>query len=502
MTRDVGARIPINDLPYILPEKGMNFNMKKSIIRIGCFIIILGIVLLYVNRVFKFKYGDGIYGVTKFYELEDDTVDVLILGSSHAFEDFNTGVLWNEYGIASYILAGSVQPMWNTYYYLKEALKTQTPELIVLEGFCVNRDQEFIDDSRIIKNTYGLKWSLDKLNAIKISSPKERWMEFIPEYTQYHTRYTELSKADFYSNQGNPLYEDWKGFGCAMATTSLEAIDVSGVENRNPLFEKSEEYYRKTIELAQENNIPIVVVISPYAGINENTSSLYNTASDIAAEYGVDFINCNLFLGEIGINYATDAADTNHLNYKGNQKFSHYIGRLLKDSYAISDRREDPKYVSWQRNADYISQMIYNQELREMTDIHVISEKILNKDYRLIISVDGNCNTADESLQFFYSAVEIMNDGTNGIWYRDNINGIMWSSSYETTEKYITDSTHDFGMKRTIDEEGIYSNQIIVDNKEYKKVENGINIVVYDTITETVADSFGVNLDDGYNIVR
>lgn len=478
--------------------------MKKSnaVIRIGCFIIILGIVLLYVNRIFEFKYIDGIYDVTKFYELEDDTVDVLILGSSHAFVDFNTGILWNEYGIASYILGGSIQPMWNTYYYLKEALKAQTPELIVLEGYCVTWNEEFIDDSRIIKNTYGLKWSPDKLNAIMISSPEERWLEFIPEYVQYHARYAELSKKDFYKNQGNSLYDDWKGFHCSMVTTPLETLDVSGVETRNLLYEKSEEYYRKTIELAQENKIPIVVVISPYASINEYESSQYNMASDIAAEYGVDFIDCNRYLSEIGIDYSVDAADGDHLNYKGNQKYSQYIGKILKDYYAISDRREDPKYVSWQRNADYISQIIYNQELREMTDFHVISEKILNEDYRLIISVDGNCTTADEAMQFFYLTVGIMNDNTNGIWYRDNTNGVVWNSSSETAEKYVTISSHDFGMKRTVDEEGIFSNRIIVDNQEYKKVENGINVVVFDTITETVADSFGINLDDGYSIVR
>lgn len=476
--------------------------MKKSIIRIGCFIVILGIVLLYVNHVFKFKYGDGIYIVTKFYELEDDTVDVLILGSSHAFENFNTGVLWNEYGMASYVLGGPIQPIWNTYYYLKEALKTQTPELIVLEGYCATKNEESINDAIIIDNTFGLKWSRDKLEAIKICSPKERWMEFVLEYTQYHMRYTELSKADFYTNQGNPLYEDWKGFICNMDTTPLESYDVTGIETRIPLYEKSEEYYRKTIELAQENNIPVVVVFSPYAGTNWNDASLCNAALDIAAEYDVDFIYCNCLLSEIGIDFLKDSADAAHLNYKGNQKFSQYIGKILKDNYAISDRREDPTYVSWQRNADYISQMIYNQELREMTDIHVISEKILNENYRLIISVDGNCTTADEPMQFFYSAVGILNDGTNGIWYRDNTSGITWSSSSETAEKYVTVSTHDFSMKRTADEEGTYSNQVIVDNQEYKKVENGINVVVYDMKTETVADSFGVNFDEGYNVVR
>ena len=69
--------------------------MKKSIIRIFCFCLILVLVLKYTNDIFKVKHGDGIYDLTKFYELKDNTVDLLILGSSHAFEDFNTGVLWN-----------------------------------------------------------------------------------------------------------------------------------------------------------------------------------------------------------------------------------------------------------------------------------------------------------------------------------------------------------------------------------------------------------------------
>lgn len=477
--------------------------MKKSIIRISCFILILCLVLVYSNRVFRVKYGDGIYDMTMFYELEDNTVDVLILGSSHAFEHFNTGILWNEYGMASYILAGSVQPMWNTYYYLKEALKTQTPELIVLEGNRITCGYEFADDSTIIKNTYGLKWSPDKLNSIKVSAPRERWSEFILEYTQYHTRYSELSKADFYKYQGNPLYEDWKGFGCNMVTTPLESMDVSGVDTRNELFEKTEEYYRKTIELAQENNIPIVVVVSPYAAVDEEVAALYNTSSDIASEYGVDFINCTLFPDEMGIDYSTDAADISHLNYKGSQKFTKYIGQVLKDNFMISDRRGDAVYASWQRNADYISQAIYNQELTELNDIRAICEKILNNNYRLFISVDGGFGTTDESMEFFCSTTGVVNNGLNGIWYRDNnTQGIDWYSQNEIAEKYIRTSAHDFCMRISADDAGNYHNQIIVDNIEYKKVANGVNVVVYDTVTETVVDSFGFDMDNEYKVIR
>lgn len=478
--------------------------MKKSIIRIMCFWIILGISLTLVNRVFKLKYTDGIYAAIKFYELEDNSVDVLILGSSHAFSHFNTATLWNEYGMAAYVFGASNQPMWNTYYYLKEALKTQKPELIILEGYRTNTFEKSIYgvDSEIIKSTYGLKWSMDKINALKVCAPNGKWKEFIPQFLQYHMRYKELSKEDFLKNQGNPFLKDWKGSGCNMVTTSVETVDVSGVENRIPLYEKTEEYYRKIIELAQENNIPIVVVISPHSDVNEEMEAIYNTAADIAKEYGVEFINCNLLLDDIGIDYTTDASDVSHLNWKGNQKFSRYIGACLKDKFAISDRRGDAEYLSWQRNADYISQMIYNKELTETSDLYSLINKISNENYWLFISVDGRCTAADEKLQFFYSAMGISNAATNGVWYRDNANGIKWCAQGECDEKYISTPAHDFCMKRWLDGNGHYNNQIIIDKNEYLKVGNGINIVVYDTVTESIVDCFGLNSDDNYNVVR
>ena len=71
-------------------------------------------------------------------------MDVLVLGSSHAFENINTGTLWDEYGMASYVLGGSRQPSLEyIYYYLKEALKTQRPELIVLEGYMLLYDADY-----------------------------------------------------------------------------------------------------------------------------------------------------------------------------------------------------------------------------------------------------------------------------------------------------------------------------------------------------------------------
>ena len=68
-----------------LPQK------TSSLLRIICFLIILLIIVHKVFYVLRFKNFDGIYNFEKFYQLEENSVDVLVLGSSHAYETFNTG---------------------------------------------------------------------------------------------------------------------------------------------------------------------------------------------------------------------------------------------------------------------------------------------------------------------------------------------------------------------------------------------------------------------------
>ena len=435
--------------------------MKKNIIRSGCFVILFILSLYFTNRVFSLKYNDGINGMTQFCKLPDNSVDVLILGSSHTFIDINTGTLWDEYGMASYILGGSVQPMWNTYYYLKEALKTQTPELIILEAFLTVHESDYSDDSRIIKNTYGMKWSKDKIDAIKVSAHEERWMEFLLDYTQYHNRYRELSKTDFLNNMGNAVFEDWKGFWCSMGTSQLEAPDVSRVNDRKSLNEKTEKYYRKTIELAQENDIPLLIVISPYL-ISEDHQMIFNRASDIADEYGVDFINYNLLSNDIGIDFTRDFADIDHLNYRGNQKYTKALAEYLSSNYQISDRRGDKKYQTWQDHADYISSLIGNQQLSEAVEVPELMQRIQNPDYVLFVSVDGNCSTADENLEVVFSSLGIPQNGEKGIWCFDNPAREVWTSGAEEFEKHFYLEYNDIYVARSYNSEmSDYINHII-----------------------------------------
>lgn len=474
-------------------------TMRKSILRIALFIIILFLILGAVNSIFKVKYGDGIYSLTKFYELENDTVDVLVLGSSHAFETVNTSVLWDEYGIASYVLGGSVQPMWNSYYYLKEALKTQHPQVIVLEGYMSVWTDEYAEDSVIIKNNFGMKLSGDKISSVKISSPKERWRDFFGEYVNYHFRYNELTAADFMPNQNYRLYDDWKGFGCNFHIKEYESIDVSSVIERRALSEKTEKYFRMILETAKNENIPVLVMISPYAGIVESDEKRFNTVGDISAEYTSQYINFNLLLKEMEMDYVVDAADENHLNYRGSEKVTRYLGRELKENYDISDRRGDTKYESWERNSKYINQTICNKELSDCSELDKISEYLLNTNYMLFVYTEGYGSVCDDRVFPVFEKLGITRERPSGNWVLQN-GSVLYQTDDTIREKYFKYTSHDFCIKK-LDNEN--SSLVIIDNMKYEKVvENGINIVVYDTVSEKVADNFGIDFESEYEIVR
>ncbi len=473
-------------------------TMKSSVFRIVCFLTILILVLFSINRVFKFKYDDGIYSLTKFYEQKEDSVDLLILGSSHAFAAFNTGVLWEREGIATYDLCGSMQPMWNTYYYFKEALKTQKPELVVLEAYMVTHDDDYIFYGSTIKNTFGMKLSPDKIKAVMTSVPKEVRLGYIMEYTQYHNRYREISESDFNKEAGGAMYRDWKGF---MANLYIEPFDdpTIGTEyEAAPIHEKSEIYYRKILELAKNNNIPVLVVLTPYAGVTSQDMMKYERAREIASEYGSSFINYNKMYREIGIDYKNDVSDEGHLNYQGSEKFTNAFTDYLKDNYDLPDRRGSAGYESWENNAKYT-----DAKLKEM--MLVCAER--PEDYAALIG-DDDCviiscpeGVVNQRNLFDMFGITLTDDGDEGIWYRDmSGEDVLYITGEDKAEFEMYG--HEVRLFREyhydIDR---FSNRVFIGRDEYNKLD-GINITVYNKITDTVISDVGIDTENGNKLIR
>jgi len=326
--------------------------MKKNIVRIVGFLLILSIVILKLNDVVAFKYTDGVTQMEYFYELPKAQVDVLVLGSSHAFVDVNPEILYDEYGLAAYDLCGSMQPMWNTYYYMKEALKYQTPKLIVLDVYRLVEAFPYSKESKIVKNTYGMRFSHNKYESIKASLSEEDKGDLLlhmVEFPSYHSRYVDLTAEDF--DRSLVVDESYKGAHPVTEVAPMERPELAHVTETIEIEPKTMEYFEKILSLANEKDIPVFLINAPYI-MTEDDKKVFNTLEEyLAAQTKYDnvfYVDFNRMYDEMQIDFAADFADPNHLNVNGLGKFNHALGACIKENYELPDRRGDAAFVSYE----------------------------------------------------------------------------------------------------------------------------------------------------------
>ena len=117
--------------------------MKKSVMKIIGAVLVFALIFGSMAGLLRYRYSDSITSIRRFYQLEDNTVDLLGLGTSHVYEGLSPAVLYREYGIAAYDLCAPAQAVWNSYYYFVEALKTQTPRAVVFDVYMLNTNSEY-----------------------------------------------------------------------------------------------------------------------------------------------------------------------------------------------------------------------------------------------------------------------------------------------------------------------------------------------------------------------
>ena len=327
--------------------------MKRKLLRLVqtvCFLAVLFITYSFVAQTLKLKHHDGIRPMENYYALPEDTVDVLFLGSSHAGMNIDPGALWDEKGIASYICWGSVQPMWSTYYYLQECLKTQRPRLVVMDTYVATMDMEYSDYEAMVKSLLGMRLSREKLEAIAVAAPPQYRADVLLGFPTYHYRYSDLTSADF-------EYYFWQKDSSLPRLISsddvhpFEIMDTQSVTGSDPLHEKEREYLLKIIECCRERELPLLLIAAPYE-IPEREQRRLNAVGEIARENGLVFLNFNESYREVGIDPQRDYVDPGHLNNAGIAKYSGYLAEYLDAHYDLPDRREDPGHI-WNREEVY-----------------------------------------------------------------------------------------------------------------------------------------------------
>lgn len=329
--------------------------MNKNLVKAVTFLLVFCLLFTIVNSILIFKQEDGIPQMQGFYKQPAGTIDVLCMGSSHIFANINPAILYENYGIAAYDLAGSMQPMWNTYYVLRDSLKYQQPKLIILDVFRLTEGFEYSKESKVVKNTYGMRFSIHKIESIQesLENPNDtkEIMRHLIGFPTYKERIWEISYSDL--KEFFVTKTDDKGYRPLFDVETYTVPEVSEVIETKEIEKKTKNYFLKILELAEENDIPVLLMNSPYI-INEDDKKIYNTLEAMLAAGElpgqVEYLDFNDLYNEVGLDFNKDFADYDHLNVSGCQKFNEYLGHWIVENYTVSDRRGQNKFKTYEIN--------------------------------------------------------------------------------------------------------------------------------------------------------
>lgn len=300
----------------------------KRIIAVTVFLAVFFTLFSLCDRILSRKETEGWWNVTAkidgFYNSPKNEYDVMFFGSSNAYCSFNPLVIWEKTGVKSYVFATQQQPIWATYYYMKDAFKRQSPDLAVLDILMLSKNDEYYDDGVNYTFCDNMPFSIDKVRLAYASAPKGERLGLLLRFLKYHTRWSELEKEDFEYRKGN-MSDYSKGFYVLTSKTDKAVhTDLENVTDTLPITEKNREYLEKIIKLCQDKNVRLMMVKAP-SNSTEEDKKYYNEAEKIAKENGIEFVDYNMYYDEIRLDMREDFFDERHLNIYGAEKFSGYF---------------------------------------------------------------------------------------------------------------------------------------------------------------------------------
>ncbi len=331
--------------------------MKKRILISVCAILILALIFAFLSALVPLKYTDrkqqeGL--LSGEYYGEAGGHDLLFIGDCEVYESFVPAVLWEKYGISSYVRGTPQQLVWQSYYLLEEMLKYEKPKAVVYNVLALKYGTPQSEEMNRM-TLDGMKWSMSKVNAIRASmTEEESFIDYLFPFFRYHSRITELTADDFKYAFADVPTVSHSGY---LMQTDIEPMteETKPFSNFDPLPDRAMDYLEKMRVLCEENGIELILVKAP-----TNSWRYYwyenweEQIKQYATEKSLSYYNLIDKCDEIGIDWTTDTYDAGlHLNVYGAEKTSDYFGKILSESHGIFDRRGEAELANvWQGRVD------------------------------------------------------------------------------------------------------------------------------------------------------
>lgn len=465
-----------------------------KLVLLGALMLVLVLFLSAVVRPRKDELpNDTSRKVSGFYALQENSLDVLFMGTSHTYYGFNPSVIYENTGLNSYVFAGECQPIGVTYHYLIEALKTQKPQLIVLDVFALLPQADACQTDGIIKvNLEDLKFSQNKVEALKLIE-KEDLIQNVLDISIYKERWNQMTLEDLMYPLENHFNEN---FGYTEGYPVNEPLYVREMyfTNEKEMPDREElAYLYKIFELVKENDMDLLLVKTPYYESYEEYT-ITNYIFQEAEEAGFNTLNFNQYYDELDFVFDRDG-DVWHCNVRGSWKITNMLSDFIFENYNVS--------ISENQYADEYHEQ-YIKTIQNMFWSELEAENYLTylKDMKMTFFVNykakNECNLTSEQwkllenigLHRFDTRKNYLAVVSNGeIIYEINHNE-DFTDWITIGDKTITVSSYDGFVTYDVNGNAVEFNHY------------GLNVMTYDLIRNELIDRISLDTIWGFEILR
>lgn len=317
--------------------------MKKAIKYIITALLLLGI-LCFLTFLLEPKYVSSVTEgrlIAEYYQ-EDMDHDVLFVGDCEVYENFVPEILWNEYGINSYIRGSAQQLIWQSYYLLEDALRYEKPDVVIFNVLSMKYDEPQKEAYNRM-SIEGMKWSKSKIDCINASmTSSEKFLDYVFPILRYHSRITELTREDF-EHLNDTAVRFHNGYYMRVDVRPAENVPEGQILGTYQFGDNSYKYLDKMTKLCKDEGIELILIKAPslypywYPEWEEQMAE-YAKANDLK------YINFLDLQETVGLDWNEDTYDAGlHLNLYGGEKVTRYLGDYLVSECGLSDRRGEAK---------------------------------------------------------------------------------------------------------------------------------------------------------------
>ena len=248
-------------------------------------------------------------------------VQVLILGSSHAYRSFDVRI-FKQAGVSAFNLGSSSQTPIQTLQLLREHFSRLKPKLVIFEvnplifsmdG--VESSLDVIDNDSITPQTWKMAWGVQHLKT---------WNSLL-----YASVLQAFNKKTFRKPSVDTIDVYIPGGYVENNSTKFRA-GVNTNQNQ-PISDKQIAYFKKVIQFLKVQNVPVILVQAPVTADFYKSNPPSKAFNHCIAETKLPYYNYNLLLA---LKDSVHFMDVHHLNKTGARVFNHAFLPVLQKALA------------------------------------------------------------------------------------------------------------------------------------------------------------------------